>query len=96
MRAPAQGKLGSKREKAPAAAAAKIEAPRPGAYPPLEDWTPIYKVSNGGIDTYEWLCDACVAKRKRKAGGGWDVKEVGLRPGSLAPQRCSDCVRAAG
>lgn len=55
---------------------------------PGSRWNPIYEV------TREWsgyavLCDAC---RDARIAAGWSVKERGLRPGSLAPQECSDCV----
>ena len=55
-------------------------------------WTPIYVVSKEWT-TWQWLCDQhAVAKRAE----GWTVKEIGERPGSLAPHPCQACPRAGG
>lgn len=50
-------------------------------------WTPIYSVTKEWTG-YEYLCD-----RHKKAfeARGFKCVEIGLRPGSLAPNECTHC-----
>ena len=54
----------------------------------VANWTPIYSVTREWT-TYAFLCDRHVAAR---VASGWSLREVGERPGSLAPNECSSCV----
>lgn len=48
--------------------------------------TPVCEISNGGVTTYRWLCEACQARRKKT---GWSVKPTE----KMAAWPCDDCPR---
>ena len=71
----------------PVTVAAEPASDARGAALDAGPWSAIYLLTKEWT-MYSVLCDPCVAAR---IAAKWTVKEVGERPGSMAPQRCVDC-----